>query len=232
MAHARLIRQNFYTDPLIAEKYKIEERYFLIGLACHADDFGRFWYNEASIRATIFPTDESITKEWIKTCLKKFIDDFILCEYEVNEVRYGHFPRWFQKGWFLKQRVDHPREYASPDCPLCETEKRKREISRAIKDKSTKHKKIKELNLDIFYGDSDSDIIAALKAGVHPVRVVRNIESIDSYPNNYFGDVTNGKAKESPFDKKDLKLFYKGSVGVFGESIYPIKWEGPSRKRE
>ena len=91
---------------------------------------------------------------------------------------------------------------------------------------------IKELNLDIFYGDSDSDIIAALKAGVHPVRVVRNIESIDSYPNNYFGDVTNGKAKESPFDKKDLKLFYKGSVGVFGESIYPIKWEGPSRKRK
>ena len=143
MAHARLIRQNFYTDPLIAEKYKIEERYFLIGLACHADDFGRFWYNEASIRATIFPTDESITKEWIKTCLKKFIDDIILCEYEVNEVRYGHFPRWFQKGWFLKQRVDHPREYASPDCPLCETEKRKREISRAIKDKSIKHKKNK-----------------------------------------------------------------------------------------
>ena len=143
MAHARLIRQNFYTDPLIAEKYKIEERYFLIGLACHADDFGRFWYNEASIRATIFPTDESITKEWIKTCLKKFIDDFILCEYEVNEVRYGHFPRWFKKGWFLKQRVDHPREYASPDCPLCETEKRKREISRAIKDKSIKHKKNK-----------------------------------------------------------------------------------------
>ena len=115
----------------------------MIGLACHADDFGRFWYNEASIRATIFPTDESITKEWIKTCLKKFIDDFILCEYEVNEVRYGHFSRWFQKGWFLKQRVDHPREYASPDCPLCETEKRKRETSRAIKDKSIKHKKNK-----------------------------------------------------------------------------------------
>ena len=143
MAHARLIRQNFYTDPLIAEKYTIKERYFLIGLACHADDFGRFWYNEASIRATIFPTDDSITKDWIKSCLKKFIDDFILCEYEFNEVRYGHFPRWFQKGWFLKQRVDHPREYASPDCPLCETEKRKREISRAIKDKSTKPKKIK-----------------------------------------------------------------------------------------
>ena len=71
---------------------------------------------------------------------------------------------------------------------------------------TTKHKKIKELNLDIFYGDSDYDIIAALKAGVHPVRVVRNIESIDSYPNNYFGDVTNGKAKESPFDKKDSDL--------------------------
>ena len=97
---------------------------------------------------------------------------------------------------------------------------------------TTKHKKMKELDLDVYYGDSDSDIIAALKAGVHPVRVVRNIESIDSYPNNYFGDVTKGNVKEFPFDKKDLKIFYKASVGVFGESIYPIKWEGPARKRK
>ena len=32
-----------------------------------------------------------------------------------------------KKGWFLKQRLDHPREYASPDCPICETEKQKNE---------------------------------------------------------------------------------------------------------
>ena len=97
---------------------------------------------------------------------------------------------------------------------------------------TTKHQKMKELDIDLFYGDSDNDIIAALKAGVHPVRVVRNIASIDAYSDNYFGDVTKGDVKGAPFDKKDLKLFYRSSVGVFGESIYPIKWEGPSRKRK
>ena len=54
---------------------------------------------------------------------------------------------------------------------------------------------MKELGLDLFYGDSDTDIIAALKAGVHPVRVARNIASIDAYPDNYFGDVTKGDLK-------------------------------------
>jgi|TARA_B110000240_G_C13508011_1_gene457442 acid phosphatase class B len=96
---------------------------------------------------------------------------------------------------------------------------------------TTKHRKMKELDLDLFYGDSDSDIIAALKASVHPVRVVRNMASIDAYPDNYFGDVTKGDVKNAPFDKKDLKKFYKSSVGVFGESIYPIDWKGPSKKK-
>ena len=95
---------------------------------------------------------------------------------------------------------------------------------------TTKHKKMKELNIDLFYGDSDSDIIAALKAGVHPVRIVRNNTSIDAYPDNYFGNVTKGDLKESPFNKEDLKIFYKSSVGIFGESIYPIDWKGPLNK--
>ena len=97
---------------------------------------------------------------------------------------------------------------------------------------TTKHKKMKELGLDLFYGDSDTDIIAALKAGVHPVRVARNIASIDAYPDNYFGDVTKGNLKEAPFNKKDLKVFYENSIGVFGESIYPIDWKGPSKKKK
>ena len=145
MAHARIIRQNFYTHPLIAEKYDVGERYLLIGLACHADDFGRFWYNEASIRATVFPADSNINLDWLVQALRKFRDDFILCEYEVDGVLYAHFPYWFKKGWFLKQRLDHPREYTSPDCPLCETEKRKREISRTIKTNKNKHKQTEQI---------------------------------------------------------------------------------------
>jgi acid phosphatase (class B) len=95
---------------------------------------------------------------------------------------------------------------------------------------TSKHRKMSELGLDLFYGDSDSDIIAALKAGIHPVRVVRNQESIDQYGANYFGDTNKGDASKTPFDTHDLKIFYNKSVGVFGESIYPIIWEGPSDK--
>ena len=71
MAHARIIRQNFFNHPLIASKYSIEERYFLIGLASVADDFGRFWYNEDNIKSGIFPTDSKINSDWINECLKK-----------------------------------------------------------------------------------------------------------------------------------------------------------------
>ena len=144
MAHARIIRQNFFNDPLIAEKYSVDERYLLIGLACVADDFGRFWYNPANIRSGIFPTDDNITSEWVDGCLKKFTNDFILCQYNIDNILYAHFPKWFDKGWYLKQRVDHPREYQSPDCPICETERKKREISRAIKYNSVKKKKNKD----------------------------------------------------------------------------------------
>ena len=45
---------------------------------------------------------------------------------------------------------------------------------------------MKSLELDLYYGDSDSDIIAALKADVHPVRIVRHQKSINQYGANYF----------------------------------------------
>jgi len=92
---------------------------------------------------------------------------------------------------------------------------------------TTKHRKMKELDLDIYYGDSDTDIVAAIKADVHPVRVVRSDESIKEYGGNYFGDTNKGDSDKAPFDKCDLKLFYKASVGMFGESLYPITWTPP-----
>ena len=147
MANARIIRQNFIVSPQIS-KYEVKERYFLIGLACAADDFGRFWYNESSLKSNIFPTDNKITKKWVKNCVEMFIKDLILCHYEVDEVQYAHFPKWFDKGWFLKQRIDHPREYMSPDCPICLTEektRKKRESSRTIKN-NLKEFKLKEFN--------------------------------------------------------------------------------------
>ena len=92
---------------------------------------------------------------------------------------------------------------------------------------TTKHYQMKKLNLDLFYGDADTDMIAALKASVHPVRIVRHNESIEQYGNNYFGNVKDEKKEKNPFQMNDLKIFYSKSVGIYGESIYPIIWKGP-----
>ena len=92
---------------------------------------------------------------------------------------------------------------------------------------TTKQRIMKRLNLDLFYGDADTDMIAALKAGVHPVRVVRHKTSIVSYGSNYFGNTIDKVSPKNPFSLKDLNIFYSSNVGIFGESIYPIFWEGP-----
>ena len=92
---------------------------------------------------------------------------------------------------------------------------------------TTKHRVMAYLDLDIYYGDADSDIIAALKAKVHPVRVVRHISSVKSYGDSYFGNLTKERTIDNPFQMDDLKIFYKANVGMFGESIYPIIWDGP-----
>ena len=92
---------------------------------------------------------------------------------------------------------------------------------------TTKHRLMQRLKLDLYYGDADTDMIAALKAGVHPVRVVRHETSIVEYGSNYFGNTNKGNSAQTPFTKDDLKLFYKSNVGIFGESIYPIIWTGP-----
>ena len=104
--------------------------------------------------------------------------------------------------------------------------------SEKINDKkhTTKHRIMKRLNLDLFYGDGDSDIRAALKAGAHPVRIVRNDRSISQYGPNYFGNILNGRTKNNPYNREDLNAFYSGSVGMFGESIYPIIWKGPEEE--
>ena len=90
---------------------------------------------------------------------------------------------------------------------------------------TTKHRIMKKLGIDIYYGDSDTDMIAAIKADVHAVRIIRSDASIKEYGSNYFGNTLDGKSHEAPFGKNDLNIFYKASVGVFGESIYPIRWK-------
>ena len=95
------------------------------------------------------------------------------------------------------------------------------------KSHTTKHRIMKRLKLDLFYGDGDSDIVASLKANVHPVRIVRHEDSIIQYGPNYFGNTLDGKTKKNPYGVEDLNIFYSGNVGMFGETIYPIVWKGP-----
>lgn len=89
---------------------------------------------------------------------------------------------------------------------------------------TTKHRKMNELGLDIYYGDSDTDIVAAIKADVHPVRVIRSDESIKEYGGNYFGNTLEGNSGRAPYSRKELKMFYKAKVGIYGESLFPITW--------
>ncbi|MFQ6613377.1 MAG: HAD family acid phosphatase [Fidelibacterota bacterium] len=85
------------------------------------------------------------------------------------------------------------------------------------------------LKLDLYYGDADTDILAALKARVQPVRVARHSSSIAQYGQNYFGNTLKGDEAAAPWNQQDLERFLSASVGPFGEPIYPLIWEGPSR---
>lgn len=146
MAYSRMIRQNFFNEPKLS-KYTPLQRYLLIGLVCNTDDFGRLWYNDKLIKSAVFPLDDEIENEWINETIEKLIKDKILCIYEEDEEIYIHFPKWFDKGWYLKQRLDHPREFVYPDCPICRTEEYStsiREISRTIKEKIKEEKENKE----------------------------------------------------------------------------------------
>ena len=118
MANARIIRKNFFTDPIIAGKLPIKERYCLLGLTCYADDYGRFWWDARVIKATIFPTD-SIRPGFINALLDKLDNQLgLVCKYEHNGQTYGHFVNWFVKGYALKQKLSHPRKGELHDCKI------------------------------------------------------------------------------------------------------------------
>ena len=215
MAHARIIRQTFYNDPLIADRYNIEERYLLIGLACYADDYGKFWNNLSNIHSVIFPTDDELTPEWIGECLNKLESDSVLCMYSVDGIKYGHFPKWFVKGWFLKQKIDHPREFQHPDCPICRTEQTKRETSRAIKGNSIKRDISKKKERKDKIKDRFKD----------PYFFKRLIDKYEAIDKNIYSKIMNGYINQlSPDDINEIedheRELEKLLLREQGESVY------------
>ena len=87
---------------------------------------------------------------------------------------------------------------------------------------TTKHNRISELGLHIYYGDADNDMVAASIAGVRGVRVVRDARSVEAYSKNYFGDTRSAPQPQAPFSEEDYQKFLAGGVGPYGETIYPI----------
>ena len=69
---------------------------------------------------------EKTAVQWIEETIDKFYSEEILCHYEHNGLEYYHFPQWFNRHWYLGQRLDSPRELVNPDCPICQTEKKKK----------------------------------------------------------------------------------------------------------
>ena len=117
MANARMIRRNFFNDPIMADRYNESQRYLLIGLACASNDWGKFWWNGKNLKSIIYPLDSKQPK-WIENNLEMFANDGILCKYEVNKLIYGHFPLWFDKSFCLKQQLNHPKDDEFPVCEL------------------------------------------------------------------------------------------------------------------
>lgn len=87
---------------------------------------------------------------------------------------------------------------------------------------TTKHELITSLGLHIFYGDSDTDMVAASIAGVRGVRVVRDSRSVVAYSRNYFGDTRTTPTKDAPYTEETYQKFLAGNVGPYGETIFPI----------
>ena len=93
---------------------------------------------------------------------------------------------------------------------------------------TTKHNRITDLGLHIFYGDADNDMVAASIAGVRGLRVVRDARSVKAYSKNYFGDTQSDPKPKAPYSKEDYEKFISMGVGPYGETIYPIYFEAPA----
>ncbi len=87
---------------------------------------------------------------------------------------------------------------------------------------TTKHERISQLGLHIFYGDADNDMVAASLAGVRGVRIVRDPRSVVAYSKNYFGDTRATPSEAAPYSEEQYQQFLAKGVGPYGETIYPI----------
>ena len=95
---------------------------------------------------------------------------------------------------------------------------------------TTKHHVMNKLGIHIYFGDSDTDMIAASIAGVRAVRVVRHQASVESYGKNYFGNTMAPASPGAPFDSLHYTQFLQQSVGPYGETIYPVYFRLPSEE--
>lgn len=103
MPRKRIIDPEFWSDEQIAQ-WPYEARLFYIGLWNFADDEGRFKAHPALLKSQIFPYDNRIDIEKLKSLLNGKIQ-----WYCVDGSQYG-----FIRNFFKYQRIDRPTESKLP----------------------------------------------------------------------------------------------------------------------
>jgi hypothetical protein len=86
-----------------------DARLLFVGLITQADDEGRFRAAPALLRASIFPYDESLTRDRVQGWLDALAGAGLVTLYTVKGERYGMFPTWTSH-----QKIDRPSESKLP----------------------------------------------------------------------------------------------------------------------
>jgi len=108
MARGRIIKPEFWDDEKTGMLSAIEKCLFL-GMLNHADDEGLIRANPLFLKSKIFPYDEQITSEDIKSILEKLNEAQLIFLYTKNNQHYS----WIIK-FRIYQRIDRPQKPQNP----------------------------------------------------------------------------------------------------------------------
>lgn len=109
MARIRTIKPDFWVDEKIG-KLKIQERLLFIGLWNISDDQGCFKCSPAYIKGQLFPYDDDLRIDTLKTWIESLINARLIVPFSFNEEGY-YFIRTFDD----HQKIDRPSKPKFPN---------------------------------------------------------------------------------------------------------------------
>lgn len=108
MPRIRTLKPEIWSDEALGACPR-DARLLFVGLITQADDEGRFRAAPALLRASIFPYDESLTRDRVQAWLDALAEAGLVILYTVKGQRYGQFPAWTSH-----QKIDRPSESKLP----------------------------------------------------------------------------------------------------------------------